>query len=198
MSAERPGRLILVRHGESEGNRDRVFTPTPAVPLTEAGREQVRATGEWIAARFAPVAIVSSPFVRARQTAEILAAQLGVEVRVEEELRERFYGTLTGQPYGSARATPGWDPDRYWLWCPPGGGETLVDVAARAGAALDRVARHAPDADVVVVSHGAVMHALWQHVAGSWSSRKVARNAGVFVVEHRAGAWERITAVDEP
>jgi broad specificity phosphatase PhoE len=59
------------------------------------------------------------------------------------------------------------------------------------------VAREAPDADVVVVSHGAVMHALWRHVDGAWSTRRVARNAGVFVAEHRGGAWDRIVAMDE-
>jgi len=197
MAAEPAGRLILVRHGESEGNRARRFTPTPEVPLTETGREQVRAAAEWIAARFAPELVVSSPFRRARQTSEILAARFGVAVRVEEDLRERSYGTLAGEPYASATRTPGWDPERYWLWRPPGGGETLVDVAARAGAVLDRLARDAPGMDVVVVSHGAVMHALWRHVDGAWSSRRVARNAGVFVVDHRAGVWERITAVDE-
>ena len=197
MVAERPGRLVLVRHGESDGNRDRVFTPTPEVGLTDAGRTQVVETGEWIAARFAPVAIVSSPFRRARETAEILATRLAVPVRVEEDLRERSYGALAGRPYGSARETDGWDPDRYWLWRPPGEGESLEDVAGRAGAVLDRIARGAPGVDVVVVSHGAVMHALWWHVAGAWSTRKVARNAGVFVAEHRGGGWQGIVTVDE-
>src|SRR5258705_8550236 len=124
MAVERPGRLILVRHGESEGNRDRVFTPTPEIGLTDAGRAQVVETGEWIAMRFQPVAVVSSPFRRARQTSEILGARLMVDVRVEEDLRERSYGTLAGRPYASARETESWDPERYWLWCPPGGGES--------------------------------------------------------------------------
>ena len=47
-------RLVLVRHGESEGNRDRLFTRTPAVPLTELGREQAQRAGEVIRDRFAP------------------------------------------------------------------------------------------------------------------------------------------------
>ena len=59
------GRLLLIRHGESEGNRDRVFCRTPDVPLTEEGRCQARAAGEWIAERYAPVRIVTSPFARA-------------------------------------------------------------------------------------------------------------------------------------
>jgi broad specificity phosphatase PhoE len=186
----RPSRLVLVRHAESEGNRDRVFTLTPEVPLTDAGREQARAAAARIAARFAPLAIVSSPYVRARQTAQILAEVLAVPVSIEHDLHERSYGALAGQPYSALRDAD-WDPAAYWLWRPPGGGETLVDVARRAGAVLDRVARGAPGGDVVVVSHGAVMHALWRHVTGEWRQGRVTRNAGIVVVEHRAGAYER-------
>lgn len=190
-------RLVLIRHGESEGNRDRVFTATPEVPLTDAGRAQVAAAATWIAARYAPARIVSSPFRRARQTADILAAALGLPVTVEEDLRERSYGELAGQPYTVARETAGYDPARFWTWCPPGGGETLEDVARRAGAALDRVARTAPDHDAVVVSHGAVMMGLWWHVTGAWRAGRVARNAGVMVVEHEAGHYRGATAVED-
>src|SRR5206468_3240259 len=161
-------RLVLIRHGESAGNRDRVFTRTPEVPLTDAGRAQVLRGAERVAARYLPVAVVSSPFLRARQTAAILAERLALAVRVEEDLREQSYGELAGQPYAALRAASDYDPARYWLWRPPGGGETLVEVAARAGAALDRVAAGAPGRDVVVVSHGGVMAALWRHVTGEW------------------------------
>src|SRR5262245_59055898 len=117
-----PGCLILIRHGESEGNRERVFTRTPEVPLTDVGREQVRASAEWIAARYAPRRIVSSPFTRAVQSADILATVFQVPVVVEPDFRERSYGVLAGAPYGSARASADYDPEAYWLWCPPGGG----------------------------------------------------------------------------
>lgn len=191
------GRLLLIRHGESEGNRDRCFTRTPDVPITGDGRRQVEVAAEWIAARYDPRRLVTSPFLRARQTAEILAARLRLPVSVEEDLRERSYGELAGRPYASARECADYDPGAYWLWCPPGGGETLVDVAARAGLVLDRVARSAGGEDVVVVSHGAVMVALWRHVTGLWSQRRVARNAGIIVVEHEAGAWRDATAVEQ-
>jgi probable phosphoglycerate mutase len=191
------GRLLLIRHGESEGNRARVFTLTPEVPITDIGREQVERAAEWVAARYRPTGIVTSPFRRAQQTAAILARRLALAVTVEEDLRERFYGDLTGQPYATARALPDYDPVNYWLWRPPGGGETLVEVAARAGAALDRVARAKPEADLLVVSHGAVMMALWYHVTGSWRTGRVARNAGLMVVEHRDGAYVGATAIEE-
>lgn len=181
-------RLVLIRHGESEGNRDRVFTLTPEVPITAAGQQQAEAAAQWIAARFRPAHIVSSPFRRARQTADILAARLAVAVSVEPDLREQSYGALAGRPYGSLRECADYDPECYWRWEPPGG-ETLVAVAARAGAALDRVARVFAAEDVVVVSHGGVMMALWQHVTGEWRAGKVAANAGIVVVEHEAGRY---------
>ena len=191
------GRLVLIRHGESEGNRDRVFTRTPEVPLTDAGRAQVRQAAEWIAARYQPVALVSSPFLRARQTAGILAERLALAVGVEEDLREQSYGELAGQPYAMLRESSDYDRARYWLWRPPGGGETLVEVAARAGAALDRVAAGAPANDVVVVSHGGVMVALWRHVTGEWGMGKVARNAGLVVVEHDAGRYRDAAVIED-
>jgi probable phosphoglycerate mutase len=183
------GRLILIRHGESEGNRERTFTRTPDVPLTDVGREQVLAAAGWIAARYRPVRIVTSPFTRARETAAILADHLALPVAVEVDLRERSYGELAGRPYAAVRDCTDYDPETYWLWCPPGGGETLVEVAARAGAALDSIAGAAPAHDVVVVSHGAVMMALWRHVTGAWRVGGVARNAGIVVVEHQDGRW---------
>ena len=190
------GRLVLIRHGESEGNRERTFTRTPDVPLTDAGRAQVQVAAEWIATRYRPLHLVSSPFLRARQTATILSERLGVPVQIEHDLRERSYGTLAGEPYTAALSCAGYDPAAYWNWCPPGG-ETLTDVVARAGAVLDRIASGASGKDVVVVSHGAVMLALWRHATGAWWTGRVARNAGMIILEHEGGRWLGAIPVDD-
>jgi 2,3-bisphosphoglycerate-dependent phosphoglycerate mutase len=180
------GRLLLVRHAESEGNRNGRFTPHPEVPLTATGREQAREVALWLAGSYAPRVMVSSPFARARETADVLAAAFGLTVRIEPDLRERCYGALAGELYVTPR--PGYDPAAYWVWKPPDG-ETLVEVAERAGAALDRIATAHPVDDVVVVSHGAVMLALWRHVTGTWEEPRVVPNAGVIEVEHRSGVY---------
>jgi probable phosphoglycerate mutase len=181
------GRLLLIRHAESEGNRDQVFTATPHVGLTERGRAQARTTAEWLRGRHAPRLVVSSPYARAQQTAAIIADVLGVPVTVEDDLRERDYGTLAGQAYATPRV--GYERDRYWLWRPTGG-ETLEDVLARIGAVLDRLAASSGDDDVVVVSHGAVMMAAHRHVTGAWPpAGRVVRNAGIVVVEHGLGRY---------
>ena len=186
--------MVLIRHGESEGNRERRFTRTPEVPLTPEGVEQARVAGRWIASRFAPVRIVSSPFRRALQTGAALAESLSLPVDVEYDLREMCYGDLAGQPYEMGRGIRGAQP--YWDWRPPNG-ETLGEVLARAGAALDRVAETAPEHDVVVVSHGGVMRALWRHVTGEWQTGSVVRNAGIILVERRAGSYENAQIVEE-
>jgi probable phosphoglycerate mutase len=191
------GRLLLVRHAESEGNRDRIFTLTPEVPITPRGAEQARASGLVIRERYRPAHVVSSPYVRARQTAAILAETIGHggEIEIVDDLRERSYGELAGQPYDTPR--PDLDPHRYWEWCPPGG-EPLDAVARRVGSVLDALARAWPEHDVVVVSHGGVMLALHKHVQGAWGRpRQVTRNAGIVVVEHRDGRYGALVDLDE-
>ena len=192
------GRLLLIRHGESEGNRERVFTRHPEVPLTEQGRVQARAAAERVRHEgFAPSAIVTSPYRRALDTARIVAEALALPVATEADLRERHWGDLTGRPYGEARRGPGYDPQRYWEWRPPGRlGETLDEVRRRAGAAVDRIAARAPAADVVVVSHGGVMTALWYHVTGEWRPGRVVDNAAIVVAEHDGGRWRGARLVD--
>lgn len=181
-------RLLLIRHAESEGNRDRTFTLTPDVPITDAGRRQAETAAEWIASRYRPAHVASSPFRRARQTADILAGRLGLPVSVEAELREQSYGDLAGRPYAALRECPDYDPQCYWQWAPPGG-ESLLAVATRAGGVLDRVAGAFPRTDVVVVSHGGVMMALWRHVTGEWRAGRVPANAAIVEVEHDAGRY---------
>lgn len=181
------GRLLLIRHAESEGNRDQVFTATPLVPLTPRGRLQARAAAAWVDGRHAPSRVVSSPFQRARETATIIAEVLRLPIVVEDDLRERDYGLLAGQAYATPR--PDYDRERYWTWRPEAG-ETLEEVLVRVGAVLDRLAADAPHDDVIVVSHGAVMMAAHRHVTGAWlPAGRVVRNAGIVVVEHRDGRY---------
>src|SRR5205807_9035365 len=111
-------------------------------------------------------------------------------------LRGQATANRARQPSAPRRDASDYAPERYWLGRPPGG-ETLVEVAARAGPALDRVAAGARGNDVVVVSHGGVMMALWWHVTGEWRMGRVARNAGLVVVEHEAGGYRGATAIED-
>jgi len=176
--------LILVRHGESSGNRDRIFAADPqALPLTQLGYAQARAAARLIAGSFQPKLVVTSPFLRAYETARIIAAGSGAPLEVEPNLYERDVGVYRGRSYDSLASAADYAPDRPWAWRPLDG-ESYEDVLARVGPVLDRLARENPAADVVVVSHGGVMVTLWAHIVGAWDSAWAPPNCGIVQVEH--------------
>jgi mutator protein MutT len=90
---------IFVRHGKSQANQDGVIAADDS-PLTEEGQAQARETASHFKASGVRT-IASSPLVRARQTAEIIAAELGIpaeQIQVVDGLRERNFGALVGGP----------------------------------------------------------------------------------------------------
>jgi broad specificity phosphatase PhoE len=182
------GKLILIRHGESEGNAIRQFTISPEAGITELGRRQASEAGLRIKALFSPTLIVSSPYFRARETARIIAELIGAPVEIEPDFREQSLGLLAGKPYDVVRADPTFRADRSWEWR-PSGGESQEDVRMRSAPALDRLAKAHPDRELVVVSHGGVMRTLWAHVTGSWEGSYIPDNCGIVVVEHDAGRY---------
>ena len=192
----RPTRLLLVSHGESEGNRDRTFTQNPDVPLTPFGREQARAAAHRLAKGYRPSRIVASPFTRARQTADIIAAVLGLSVELDAAFREQSFGIFAGQPYEALLTDAAYHEGPRWNWRPQGG-ESLADVYERVVPAFDRVARGANGQDVVIVSHGGVMVTLCAYVCGSWEGVTVTPNAGVVVVERHDGRYTPPVALQD-
>jgi isoleucyl-tRNA synthetase/broad specificity phosphatase PhoE len=85
-------KLTVVRHGESEGNRNPIYQgEIPGTDLTETGRAQAAATGKALATEGVDL-IYCSPLARTRQTAEGIAAATGARIVVDERLRETFFG----------------------------------------------------------------------------------------------------------
>jgi broad specificity phosphatase PhoE len=181
-----PGRIILVRHGETDANRAGCFADSDEIPLTEAGRRQALDAASRLAADFHPQHLLSSPFARARETSEIIGRALRLKVEVIEGIHERNFGCLKGHPYSRMgemmAADPFCDPDSNWTWSPEGG-ESLDAVRLRAVAVLDEVRRRHGGQDVVVVCHGAVIQAISAHMTGAWSDAVVPANCGFLVIE---------------
>lgn len=188
LQASRPmGKFIMVRHGESESNRDRRFTISSEIPLTEAGIRQSEKAALRIAELFKPEAIISSPFSRALRTSEIIAAQLRLPIEIAPDLRERDLGVLKGQPYENARQMRRKDPSynraQKWLWRPPGG-ESYEDVRRRVISAVESLMAKYCDSEIVVVSHGVVMLSVGAHILGAWQGAHLPPNCGIVLVEH--------------
>jgi probable phosphoglycerate mutase len=153
-----PARLLLVRHGFALSNvqpRPAGLTDAQLDHLTDEGRAQARAAGRALASA-RPALVVSSPAMRAQETAREIAAGLGgLEVRVDPRLRPMEMGTdeSGAELAWSARQAEfraGRDPR-------PTGGESLADVVARVSAlGAELAARHGGRA-VVLVAHSEVI-----------------------------------------
>jgi probable phosphoglycerate mutase len=188
--------LYLVRHGESEWNLRRLTQGQTAYPkLTKQGAEQAMSAAAVLTAELARGAtrrhrLVSSDLVRAVETAQIIGARLGAEVELDPRLREQGLGRLEGRGYEET-----WAAAEEHDWSDPtlpvGGGESVAELHARIGSALDEVT---PDSSTVLVSHGDALRAALTHVSGvqpgsaPWVE---VPNGAVFRVLP-GGRWERL------
>jgi probable phosphoglycerate mutase len=189
--------LILVRHGESSGNKERIFATSPHdLPLTELGYAQALAAARRIAELFRPQLVVSSAYIRASETARIIAGALGVPLEVQLDLHEREVGVHRGRPYDSFQDAPDYDATRSWAWQPEGG-ESYEQVQARVGPILDRLAKVHADQDIVIVSHGGVMTTLWAYVTGTWDDAYVPPNCGMVLIEHGPQGYSKPRVIDD-
>lgn len=175
--------LALIRHGQTDWNRDGLLQGSSDIPLNDTGREQAR--DALMTLRSRPWdAVVSSPLRRARETAQIIADGLGIPLGAAYDgLVERDYGELEGT--SSAAAIDRWPTREY------PGAESLDSVATRGASALvDIAADHAGRA-VLVICHGTIIRYTLARLAG----RPVPGidNGSVSMVRVVDGAWRVLT-----
>ncbi|MFC1230228.1 bifunctional RNase H/acid phosphatase [Streptomyces sp. Sce081] len=153
-----PATFVLLRHGETPLTPQKRFSGSGGSDpsLSDAGREQAVRTAEALARRGTVQAVVASPLARTRETAGIVAARLGLEVSVEEGLRETDFGAWEGLTFGEVRER---HPDDLNAWLsspdaePTGGGESFAATAARVAATRDRLTAAYAGRTVLLVTH---------------------------------------------
>jgi len=147
-------RLVLVRHGATQHSLQRRFSGRNALELDERGVRQAQALAQR-APSWHGAAVISSPLVRCVQTADVIAAELGLPVTTDDDLTEADFGTWEGLTFAEARTSHPAELDA-WLAAPetaPPGGESFTEVAARVQRARDRLVRDHAGATVLVVTH---------------------------------------------
>lgn len=146
--------IVLVRHGETQSNAQRVLQH-PETPLSERGLAQARCVAQRLA-RERVAELVASDYARARVTAELIRDACGVPLEIDPELRERNFGDLRGRPYSEL----GFDP--FAPGYTPPGGESWDDLHRRVDRLWQRMRERAAglDGDLVLVTHGLVCHSL--------------------------------------
>ena len=149
-----PTSMLLLRHGQTAMSVDKRFSGSSNPPLTELGLVQAAAAARHLAGSGATV-VVSSPLTRARQTAATVADVLGLDVEVEEGLRETDFGDWEGCTFREVRERWPLEMDQ-WLGSTavaPPFGESFDDTTTRVRQARDRLLARHGGKTLVVVSH---------------------------------------------
>ena len=149
-----PTVTVLLRHGQTPMSVQKRYAGRSDVPLTDAGVQQGAAAAKRLASAGRGV-IVTSPLLRAVQTAQEVAAVTDVAVVTDDGFRETDFGAWEGLTFAEVRER--W-PDELTAWLAdpdvgPPGGESFTAVNARVTAALHRVLAARPGQTVLVVSH---------------------------------------------
>ncbi|MET8224399.1 bifunctional RNase H/acid phosphatase [Streptomyces sp. NPDC005301] len=153
-----PATFVLLRHGETPLTPQKRFSGSGGSDpsLSEVGRHQARRVAVALAARGTIEAIVSSPLARCRETAGVVAERLGLDVVVEDGLRETDFGAWEGLTFGEVRER---HPEDLNAWLhsaeaePTGGGESFEAVARRVAVTRDKLVAAYAGRTVLLVSH---------------------------------------------
>jgi broad specificity phosphatase PhoE len=192
-------RLILVRHGVTDWNREGRWQGRLDPPLSDDGRREARLVAARIAADdgLRPARIVSSTLERASQTAAIIGEAVSVAVEPEPRLMEIGAGEWEGHTHDELEATDG---ERYRAWrsatsgVRPPGGEPIEEAVARVRRLLGELGTGPGPWPLLLVSHGGILRILANvlfELPGSWMWSLDVDNASVSAASRLPpdGAW---------
>src|SRR5256714_2193956 len=198
-------RILLVRHGQSQGNAERRFGGHSATPLSELGFRQAEATARALAVEKV-AAIYSSDLLRAAQTAEPLARATGLEINRTNALRERSVGRMDGLTFEEAAEV---FPEEYGALLRRDfehvllGGESYRQLLDRASAELDRAIERHRGGTIAVFSHTGTICILALHLMGALDAPDLkpvwisSSNCGVTRFEIQHGGLIRVINVND-
>ena len=190
--------LILVRHGQTDENVSGRISGQGPAPLNVRGLEQAQAAAEVLTC-LGVTHVFSSPVVRARQTADVLAERLQLELEELPDLREVGYGDWEGKHFGEVRH----HPVAQQVFNNPmeavfPNGESLPDVQRRGVQVTEFVHQTHPQGVVVLVSHGDLIRMTLAHyLAMPFNEyRRINLDNGALSVVELFHDWVRIKAIN--
>jgi phosphoserine phosphatase len=160
--------FLLIRHGETEWNRELVFRGRADIPLSARGKQQAEQLAVALATEKID-AIYASPLSRARQTAAPLVASRNREIQIVDSLLDMNFGEWEGL---SVKEVELRDPGQYQLWkdhperCRPPGGESLEAIRSRVKSGLSQWVASHPEQTIALVTHRVVCKILLCEILG--------------------------------
>ena len=202
--------FLLIRHGETDWNRELRFQGRIDIPLNDIGQLQAQrlkkrfaqTLAQWRADKREIHGVVSSVLQRAHQTAQPIAELLDVESVLEPGLQEQCYGIFEGL---TAQEIKLQYPDAWTQWLAfdsqvaVEGAESAQVFHDRVMQVMDGLAMQYEDGHVVVVTHGGVLDMVWRHAQQhTLDGRRVCDipNAGINHVSFKDGRWQVVSWAD--
>ena len=184
--------IIIVRHGESQGNKSGLICGWHDCELTEFGKEQAKQTS--VALKGTKIdCFISSDLIRARQTAQIISNEIGTPFIENPELRERNCGILDGIPVEQALAHPKWDE---FMQNPNGrieGCETTQELYDRASNFICEIVQKHENKTIMLSTHGGILWVLVPFVLGislqNYRGLIGMDNCGLTIISHSKGVY---------
>ncbi len=185
--------IILIRHGESEGNKTRVFTGHTNAPLTELGQLQARLAADALKSIHID-RIYTSDLCRAHDTGLPVAEDHGLEIESDERLREIYGGEWESVNFD---VLPQKYPEDFGLWkaniglsrCT--GGESIVELYDRVVKRVIEIAEENPGKTVCIATHATPVRAVCAYASGisaeDISKEPFPGNASISIVEYENG-----------
>jgi len=170
--------LLLIRHGQTEWNLLGKYTGQTDIPLNEAGRQEALLLAEKLK-RNPPDVIISSDLIRAKETAEIVAAPLKLPVQTDANLREIHQGVWEGMDFSDIKAKFAEEfaaRAKNPLEVAPPDGETVGQVQERVLTAVANIIQAHPDKRIAIVAHGLVLALIKGHYRNYPQQNKIVTN----------------------
>jgi alpha-ribazole phosphatase/probable phosphoglycerate mutase len=198
-------RILLVRHGQSEGNAAGRFGGHTATPLSERGRLEAEAAARALATENL-TAIYSSDLSRAVETARPLAALTGLEINQTEAFRERSVGVMEGLSFEEAATA---HPEQYAALLHRDfehvilGGESYRQMLDRVRRKLDEIIDTHTGGRIAIFSHTGTICILILHLMGALDAPELkpvwisTNNCGIARISLRADGFIRIHAIND-
>jgi broad specificity phosphatase PhoE len=198
-------RVLLIRHGQSQGNAEGRFGGHTATPLSARGRREAEATARALAAENFS-AIYASDLPRAIETATPLARLTGLNVEPTEAFRERSVGVMESLTFEEAAAQ---HPEQYAALLQRDfehvilGGESYRQMLDRASRKLDQIISQHKGGRVAVFTHTGTICILTLHLMGALDAPELkpvwiaTANCGITRIDLRADGFVRVIAVND-
>jgi alpha-ribazole phosphatase len=197
--------ILLIRHGQSEGNAEGRFGGHTGTPLSALGRRQASATARVLSTEGIS-AIYSSDLIRAVETASPLAQRTGLKLETTDSFRERSVGVMEGLTFEEAAAQ---HPDQYQALLRRDfehvlvGGESYRQTLDRASQKLDEIIAARRGGGIAIVSHTGTICILVLHLMGALESPELkpvwiaSSNCGITRFDLRADGFVRVVVVND-